>query len=225
MGRYDMEAPALTKPDLDALTTLLLKGDVEIPEFRLSRNLLRRLADPTEKVRIRIEEALAGRSCHRKRCLESVNERGMGISSVLLAILEHGRCDAAAWLVLSEHVSSIQLPGPMGGRTLMSPDDVEEGDVVDAHAYLGASCYWTTEGTLDVTTDHPETLVNGCLGRPLSTVVSHPALDRFDLRIVAIDDNGGDGYVVRTNHDELPRQVRIVDLRDLGDGHLIRRSH
>lgn len=223
MGRYDLETPALTGPDLDALTTLLLRGAAEIPELRLSRDGLRRHADPADKVRIRIEEALTGRPCHRRRCLESVNAMGKGISSVLLAILEHGRCDAAAWLVISEHVSSIQLPGPMGGRTLMSPDDVAAGGVVDAHAYLGSNCHWTMAGTLDVTADHPDTLINGCLGRPLSTLVSHPALDRFDLRIVAIDDNGGDGHVVRTDHDELPLEARVVDLRDLRDGHLIGR--
>lgn len=222
MGRYDLETPTLTGPDIDALTTLLLKGDVEIPELRLSRNGLRRLADPTGKVRVRIEEALSGRSCHRKRCLESVNAMNKGISTVLLAILEHGRCDAAAWLVLSEHVSSIQLPGPMGGRTLMSPE-AEDDTTVDVHAYLGSNCHWTTHGSLDITANRPETLVNGCLGRPLSTLVSHPALDRFDLTIVGIDDNGVDGHVVTTDHENLPSTARIVPLRDLGDGHLVAR--
>jgi hypothetical protein len=224
MTEYDLHVPSLTGPDLDALTTLLLRGEAEIPEFRLSRSGLRQRSDPTETVRTRIEEALMGRPCHRARCLKSVNAMGKGISTVLLAILEHGGCDAAAWLILSEHVSSIQLPGPMGGLTLMSPDPVEDGDVVDAHAYLGSNCHWTMQGVLDVTTDHPETMIAGCLGRPLSTLVSHPALDRFDLRIAEIDDNGGDGHVVRTDHDTLPREVRVVELRDLRHRHLALRA-
>lgn len=224
MAGYDLQTPGLTGPDLDALTTLILRGEAEIPEFRLSRNGLRRRRDPTGTVRTRIEEALTGRPGHRARCLESVNAMRTGISAVLLAILEHAGCDAAAWLILSEHVSSVQLPGPMGGLTLMSPDPVEEGDVIDAHAYLGSNCHWTTQGVLDVTTERPETMIVGCLGRPLSAMVSHPALDRFDLHIMGIDDNGGDGYVVRTDHDTLPPRVRVVELRDLRNRHLMLRT-
>lgn len=190
-----------TSNDAANLADRILTGEVEIAEIGLTTGALRRTANPANIVISRIEQALAGEEKYQQRCMQSVRGMPGRISLPLLRLLAHGRCDAAAWIIIAPHLDFINLSGPMGGRTVMSPDKGkmgEDGGIIDTCVFLGNGAYWEGHGRLDLNW-LPETAVGASVGRPLSQLVSHPALDGIPMRITEIDSNGAEGHVICTD--------------------------
>lgn len=215
--------PGIGAHDADNLAERILMGDAEIPELGLTRNVLRRSRNPGNDVLSRAERALCGERRFHRACMHTVMEMPNRISTALLHLLAHGRCDALAWIILTPHVEAINLPGPMGGLTVMSRSDHElpgRAGIADTHVFLGNGAYWTGEGTLDLTPDLPETALTAAIGRPLSSLVSHPALDGIPMRIEAIDGNGADGRIITTDYAGWSMFRRSVALSEILPIHL-----
>jgi len=213
--------PSIDNMQACNLAEHILLGRGKIPELGLTRRLLKGSSDPEQEVMDRFEAALTGSDARwRKRCIASVNAMDKRLSTALANLLAHARCDVFAWIVLSAHVSTMNLPGPMGGRTIVS----REGDdapgvagIADTDVHLGDWCHWIGEGRLDLQITVPETTLAACVGRPLAHLFSHPALDPLRLVIEDVDDNGGDGYLMHTDYPhraEADRSIAFADLRE-----------
>lgn len=211
--------PGINPMEADNLAEQILRGNVELPEVRLTLKSLQRVKSPGNHVLQRVEEALCGERRWRRACLQTVCEMEGFISTALLNILQKAGCDPAAWLLISPHVSSISLPGSMGGNTVMSPEpDEPKTDVIDTHVHLGKSAYWLGEGRLDIITNLPETVLQKSIGHPLKDLLSHQALDPIPMKVTGINDNGADGIIIDTDYRDLPDIYRRTTLMSLGKG-------
>lgn len=223
MERHIRTHPGITPGDADNLAMRILAGQVEVPEFGLTRKALTRSRNPSNDVLARVERGLSGdRRIHRS-CTQTVAEMPNRISTIFMHLLAHGRCDALAWIVICPHVGFINLPGPMGGRSIMTRNDHElpgAAYIADAHVHLGNDSYWAGEGTLDVGLSIPETALASAIGRPLSHLLSHPALDLMPMKVTGIDDNGGDGILIKTDYAEWSPFRRSIALAEILPIHL-----
>ena len=215
MQRFEKERAGITLDDAVCLADNILTGKLEIPEMGLTKTKLQKASLPAEALLMRVEDTLSGISPYRQQCLAAIQGMPGCISLGLKRILDHGKCDIAAWLIISQHVSFINLPGPMGGRTVVSPETISADEIIDVHVFLGNQAYWITDGSLDIVMNVPETALAASLGRPLSSLISHPALDDLPFIIQAIDDNGADGHVVTTNYKQWPLRLKTVALAEL----------
>lgn len=220
---HEIATPSIDNFQACDLAEHILLGRGKIPELGLTRRLLKQASNTEQEVLDRFGAALTGSDARwRNRCIASVNAMDNRLSTALVNLLAHARCDVFAWTVLSAHVSTMSLPGPMGGRTIVSRkggDAPGVAGIADTDVHLGDRCHWIGEGVLDLEITVPETALAACVGRPLAHLFSHPALDPLHLVIEGIDDNGGGGYLVETDYARRAEEDRSIAFADLRERH------
>lgn len=145
--------------------------------------------DPDQGM-MQIREALSGRhDSIRDRLIDRLRRetRTPGMSTIDAELLASQGIDPLAVAALAIHASYVLLLTP-------DQDDENEADAhagIDAddwsrsHLKLGNGVHWRFKGQIDV--ELPESLVGSIATGPLSQLVRHPVLDRFDLRIGRVD--------------------------------------
>lgn len=206
------------------LAEQILTGSAEIPEMMLCKEALRTFRGdqyPASEVERLVEIGLSGSDAGVSRaCLAKARAIPGRISTVLLDLLAHAKCDAAVWLVLREHVEWVDLPGGDGGRTLISKDggDVPGAVAVfDTHVELADGITWVGNGIIDISVPKvqlPETVTVSAAGRPLADLISHPALDAHHLMVTAYAESDGYAEII-CSHPSGPWNTRSTAFADL----------
>lgn len=139
----------------------------------------------------------------------SQRRRFVPIDPLFAALLAHEGIDplVAVWLSLqagildiSDSTTGFQIAKVMGANP---PDHADNRSEI-----VLKECAWTQKGILYAPA-LPETVTDLIVGRPLREVVSHPALDRFDLTIVRTDQRED---VIHIHTDHVPRAADVDDL-------------
>lgn len=214
-----MRAATITMNDAADMAERVMKDEFEMPQLGLTRTRLKGLPRTHSTDRFvldRVTAALGGSAT--PRIIRALEPFEGSICRVLVDLLTHGRCNAAAWIILQGHVDGVQLPGGDGRpRTVMHPerrhaDGNDVTDIIETHVDLGSRCHWIGRGRVEIMHAVPVTLLTACVGRPLSTIVSHPALDLTPMTITSARDNGTGGYMVDTDHLSKPEEERVVPI-------------
>ncbi len=197
----------------DRITEEILGGRTDLRFAGLPRSMLFGLGglDARAMVKNQIEAFLSGRNpATAARAMRRARDLKGSISLVAARLLAHGGCEPAAWALLCRHVDHVNLPGPMGGMTVVTDDVPGESELVDAHVLLGEGAYWIGAGRLDLTREMPESVVAALPGRPLSDLVSHPVLDAIGLTITACIEQSPGTHVVETDFEAKPEEDRAM---------------
>lgn len=207
-----------TVAGIDDITADRLAEEILIKRMNLRfaglpRSLLLDLDEHEMRAAVKdhIEDFLSGRNpAAAARAMRRVRSLKGSISLVVARLLAHGGCDPAAWALLCQHVDHVNLPGPMGGMTVVTDDVPGESEIVDAHILLGEGAYWIGGGRLDLTRELPESVVAALPGRPLSDLVSHPVLDAIGLTITGCIEQSPGTHVVETDFETRPEESRTM---------------
>lgn len=219
---HDVEHAGVTTNTAQNLAERIMTGKAEIAQLGLTMQAVRNAGLPAEMVRARIASALAGANPSVARaCLNHARSLDHAMSRILLDVMAHGRCDAAAWLTIMPHVDWVNLPGPMGGRSVITRNDRDkrlgEMAVFDTHVDLGDGVTWLGENVIDISMSRrelPETVMEAARGRALRGIVSHPALDRHPLIIEEMHQSDGYAEII-IRHRDMPLEDLCVTMRDL----------
>jgi len=198
-----VERPLIGIPTSENIAEQVLTNAIDLGDLGIDRNRLARSPDSARDVRAQVEVALSGGDAAlTARCLATVNATDARISLEFLAILVHCEVNAAAWLVLKEHLDHILVPkGP--GANVMSPDANarRNSEDINPHVHFGGGRYRLPGGILDLPAGSlPATIAVAAIGRPLAEIVSHPALDGMGHRITATAESDGILEIIYGDH-------------------------
>lgn len=184
------EKPLIGIPTSETLAEQVLAGDLELSDIGLTREKIDRAHDLPRVVRQHVEDALAGKDdAMVERCLAKARLAERQISLEYLAVLAHSKANAAAWLAIQNHLDHILTP-PGYGANIMSVDIADP--MIDPHVHFGNLYYRMPGGMLDVPRNTiPATLMIAAVGKPLSAIFSHPALNGFNHVITSVDEIAG----------------------------------
>ncbi|MBX9874516.1 MAG: hypothetical protein K2X84_06645 [Beijerinckiaceae bacterium] len=174
-----VERPLIGIPTSESIAKEIMDGDVDLAAIGLTTDVVAGSHDLARTVRRHVEAALGGDDQDMVgRCLERVRASDAAISLEFLAILAHARANAATWLVIQDRLDHIRIPGGPGAN-IMSPG--VDRSLVNPHVHVGHSRYRMPGGVLSVPLQLlPATIAVAAPGRPLRSILSHPALDGFD---------------------------------------------
>lgn len=174
-----VEQPLIGIPTSESIAREMRSGNVDLSAIGLTTGEVARTHDLARSVRHHIEAALSGKSpAVMARCLEQVRDPEITISLEFLAILAHAGAHAAAWLVIQDKLDHVRVPGGTGAN-IMSPGS--DRNHIDPHVHFGSSRYRMPAGVISLPPQTlPATIAAAAIGRPLRSILSHPALDGFD---------------------------------------------
>ena len=214
---HDVMRASITANGAQNLAEQIMIGNDEIPQIGLTSKTVRAAGMPADMVAARIEKALSGCDTAMSRaCLDHARDIPGSVSRIVLDLMAHGRCDAAAWLTVLPHVEWINLPGEMGGRTVVTRNGDEELGrmaIFDTHVDLGQGVTWLGGGIIDISLSRrtlPTTLTDASIGRPLRDVISHPALDKHPLIVEDYAESDGFAEVIIRHRDMAWDEHRIA---------------
>jgi len=137
-----------------------------------------------------IREALSGRhDSIRDRLITRLQRerKPPGMSEIDAALLASQGIDPLAVAALAIHASYVLLltPGQDEEDEAGAHAGLDSDDWSRSHLKLGSGVHWRFKGQIDV--ELPESLVGSIETGPLTQLVRHSVLDRFDLRISRVD--------------------------------------
>lgn len=174
-----VERPLIGIPTSESVAKEIMDGEVDLASIGITTDVIAGTHDLARTVRRHIEVALGGDDqVMVGRCLERVRTSDAAISLEFLAILAHSRANAATWLVIQDKLDHIRVPGGPGAN-IMSPG--ADRSLINPHVHFGHGRYRMPGGVLSVPLQTlPATIAVAAPGRPLRSLLSHPALDGFD---------------------------------------------